>query len=65
MIEAPVASRLNKYVQSATLDGKPFARTWLPSPKLHAGGRLQFDMGAQPNRSWGASANAAPPSLSN
>jgi predicted alpha-1,2-mannosidase len=63
VIEAAGTSRLNRYVQSATLDGKAFQRTWLPSKKVHAGGRLSFEVGALPNKSWGADPGAAPPSL--
>ncbi|MFL5839080.1 MAG: GH92 family glycosyl hydrolase [Thermoleophilaceae bacterium] len=62
-IDASGASRAGRYVQSATLDGKPFARTWLPSQKLHVGGRLRFELGALPNRSWGTDAGAEPPSV--
>jgi putative alpha-1,2-mannosidase len=63
VVEANGASRLRKYVQSATLDGKPFNRTWLPSRKVHAGGRLRFEMGVLPNRSWGTQPGAAPPGV--
>jgi predicted alpha-1,2-mannosidase len=52
-IQAAGASRLNRYIQSATLDGKSFNRAFLSSQKLHGGGRLAFVMGAQPNTSWG------------
>jgi putative alpha-1,2-mannosidase len=52
-IRARGASRLNRYVQSATLDGKPFGRAFLSSEKVHRGGRLSFVMGARPNTSWG------------
>jgi putative alpha-1,2-mannosidase len=60
-IDAPGASRPRRYVQSATLDGKPFARTWLPSDKVHGGARLAFVMGAQPDKSWASGPEAAPP----
>jgi putative alpha-1,2-mannosidase len=63
VVEANGASRLRKYVQSATLDGKAFNRTWLPSRKVHAAGRLRFEMGVLPNRSWGTGQDAAPPGL--
>lgn len=53
-IEAAGASRLNRYIQSATLDGRPFDRALLSSAKLHRGGRLAFVMGLRPNKSWGA-----------
>jgi predicted alpha-1,2-mannosidase len=52
-IHASGASRLNRYIQSATLDGKPFGRPFLSSEKVHRGGRLSFQMGARPNKSWG------------
>src|SRR4051794_13276988 len=60
-IDAPGASRLRRYIQSATLDGKPFEQTWLPSQKLHAGGRLAFVLGSTPDKSWSAAPEAAPP----
>jgi predicted alpha-1,2-mannosidase len=60
-IDAPAASRLRRYIQSATLDGKPFRRTWQPSTKLHSGGRLGFVMGTAPNQSWAIGPDAAPP----
>jgi putative alpha-1,2-mannosidase len=52
-IEAPGATRLNRYIQSAKLDGKPFGTPFLSSEKLHRGGRLSVVMGARPNKSWG------------
>ena len=60
-IEAAGASRLGRYVQSATLDGRPFERTWLESRDLYAGGKLGFVMGPAPNKSWATEADAAPP----
>lgn len=62
-IDAPGASRLARYIQSATLDGKSFERTWLPSQKLHAGGRLGFVLGVTPDKSWAAGPAAAPSGL--
>jgi predicted alpha-1,2-mannosidase len=52
-IQASGASRLNRYIQSATLDRKPFGTPFLSSEKVHRGGRLNFEMGARPNKSWG------------
>jgi putative alpha-1,2-mannosidase len=52
-IQASGASRLNRYIQSATLDGKPFGTPFLSSEKVHRGGRLNFEMGGRPNKSWG------------
>jgi putative alpha-1,2-mannosidase len=62
-IDAAGASRLRRFIQSATLDGKTYTRTWLPSGKLHAGGRLSYVMGAQPDKAWGTSADDAPPGI--
>jgi putative alpha-1,2-mannosidase len=52
-IRADGASRLNRYIQSATLGGKPFDRPRLGSGEIHGGGRLTFVMGPTPNKSWG------------
>ncbi|AYB34859.1 GH92 family glycosyl hydrolase [Chryseolinea soli] len=52
-IEAHHASRDNKYVQSATLNGKPLTTCWFPSSELLKGGNLILEMGNQPNMKWG------------
>jgi putative alpha-1,2-mannosidase len=62
-IEASGTSRLRGYIQSATLGGKDFSRTWLSSERMRRGGALRFTMGAQPNRDWGTGPGAAPPSV--
>ena len=43
----------NVYIQSATLNGKPYSRCWLSHEDLMAGGTLEFVMGPEPNMSWG------------
>jgi predicted alpha-1,2-mannosidase len=63
-IDAPGASGLNRYVQSASLGGRSFSRTWLPSDVLHGGARLEFAMGPLPAKQWGTGPGAEPPSLS-
>ena len=55
----------NLYIQSATLNGKPFDRAWIHYREIVAGGTLEFNMGPSPNTEWAASPQAAPPSLSN
>ncbi|MEA2493276.1 MAG: hypothetical protein QOJ29_1187, partial [Thermoleophilaceae bacterium] len=64
VIDADGASRVRKYVQSATLNGKQFERTWLTSHDVHHGGRLHYVLGALPNKTWATSPDAAPPALS-
>lgn len=52
-IEARGASRLNKYVQQAWLNGKPLETFWFPSSELLKGGTLVLEMGPYPNKEWG------------
>jgi len=47
------ASRKNKYVQSARLNGKALNRWWFPCRELLQGGELVLEMGPQANRGWG------------
>ncbi len=47
------ASRLNKYVQSASLNGKPLNSFMFPAKELLKGGTLTLEMGAEPNPEWG------------
>lgn len=63
-IKALDNSSANKYIQSASLNGKPISRTWLTHEEIAKGGILVFKMGPQPNKKWGSSPIAAPPSLS-
>jgi putative alpha-1,2-mannosidase len=49
------------YVQSATLNGRPLSRSWIGHDELAAGGELVFEMGPQPNTSWGADPKDRPP----
>ena len=52
-IVAKGASEDNKYIQSATLDGKPLTRPFLSHEQVVQGGKLVFVMGDQPNKEWG------------
>ncbi len=61
-ITAPGASLLGKYVQSARIDGAPLTRAWLRDEVVRPGGTLELRMGITPNREWGASPTARPPS---
>ena len=46
-------SRDNKYIQSATLNGKPLDKPFLSHEALMAGGRLVLEMGSTPDSDWG------------
>lgn len=54
------------YVQGVAIDGKPSARTWLSADILQgapdAVTRIDYRLGAEPNRAWGAAAADRPPS---
>ncbi len=60
-VEATNASAENKYVQSATLNGKRLDRAWLTHAEISSGGRLVLRMGDRPS-SWGS--DNRPPSVS-
>ncbi len=51
------------YVQSLSVGGKPWTKTWLPESFAAKGGTLEFHLAPAPNKSWGSAANAAPPSF--
>lgn len=50
-IEANNVSQDNFYIQSATLNGQSFDRTWVDYSEITRGGSLSFEMGNQPS-SW-------------
>ena len=53
IIEAKNVSRDNKYIQSATLNGKALQSFKFPASELLKGGSLVLTMGAKPNEAWG------------
>jgi predicted alpha-1,2-mannosidase len=55
IIESKNASRDNKYVQSATLNGTPLNTFRFPASELLKGGKLTLIMGDKPNMQWGIS----------
>lgn len=56
-------SARHKYIQSATLNGELLDKPWFTHADLANGGTLILQMGPQPNRAWGSSPDAAPPSM--
>jgi predicted alpha-1,2-mannosidase len=63
-VEAPGASLAGRYVQSATLNGKPLARAWFHEDALRDDGVLHLAMGPAANTAWATDAAAVPPSAS-
>ena len=63
-ITAQNVSAVNKYIQSAELNGKPLNKPWFEHGDLANGGTLVLRMGPRPNTAWGSAPDAAPPSMS-
>lgn len=57
---APAAA---PYIRSLRLDGHAYGRPWTTYCALARGAMLSFQLGRRPNRAWGDSAAAAPPSF--
>ena len=53
VIEAEYVSDKNIYIQSATLNGSDFNKTFISHEQILKGGTLKFVMGPEPNRNWG------------
>ena len=62
-IEAKGASDKNIYIQSATLNGQPYDKSYILHKDIMNGGTLSFVMGDTPNKEWASSAGSLPPSL--
>ncbi len=54
VVKANSNTTTNKYIQKATLNGKPYNKCFLNYPDIMAGGMLELWMGPQPNKNWGA-----------
>jgi len=52
-IEAVNNAPGNKYIQSATLNGKPMNKPFIHHDEIMKGGKLVFEMGDKANRNWG------------
>ena len=63
VIEAPDARADAPYVQSLQLNGQPSTKAWLPAEFVAKGGHLQFELGHDPQREWGAPMADRPPTF--
>jgi predicted alpha-1,2-mannosidase len=63
VIEAKKTSPNDKYIQSVTVDGKPYDRLWVEHEVLARGAHVVFTVGSQPNRQLGVEERVMPPSL--
>lgn len=61
-IEASGASKTTPYIQSVTLNGNPYKKSYLDHADLSQGGTLKFEMAAQANEQWGTEKKDRPQS---
>lgn len=64
VIEANNNSKENVYIQSATLNGKPFTHNYITQTDIMNGGILHFEMGSKPNETRGIAKDDRPFSVS-
>ena len=62
-VKAGNASEKNIYIQSATLNGKPYTRNYITHQDILNGGVMEFVMGPEPNKEWGARPEDCPPDV--
>lgn len=62
-VKAVNASEQNIYIQSATLNGKPYTCNYITHQDIVDGGVMEFVMGAEPNEEWGARPEDCPPDV--
>ncbi|KAJ6496068.1 alpha-1,2-mannosidase, putative subfamily [Mycena sanguinolenta] len=64
IIVASGLSNTNKYIQSATLNGKPYTKNWISHSFFIYGGTLTLTMGSSKESTWGTAQADLPMSLS-
>ena len=62
-VKAPNTSGENIYIQSATLNGKPYTHNYITHQDIMNGGTIEFLMGNKPNREWGTKPEDCPPDM--
>ncbi len=59
-IVAENVSSKNKYIQSVSMNGKTYDKSWFTHEKIEEGSTMVFKMGDKPNRTWGAAKASRP-----
>jgi len=59
---ARASNARNKYIQSATLNGKQWNKPWFSWDDIKDGAELNLEMGPRPNYQWGSDPIDSPPS---
>jgi len=60
VVTATNNSAENRYIQSATLKGRKYTKSYITHQDIMKGGELVLEMGPQPNKSWGSGKNDIP-----
>ncbi|MGI4875343.1 MAG: GH92 family glycosyl hydrolase [Janthinobacterium lividum] len=63
IIEARHNSTANKYIQRISLNGQPYAKSYITHHDLLQGGRLVLEMGPRPSPTWGVAPAERPRSV--
>jgi predicted alpha-1,2-mannosidase len=63
-IDARNNSAQNMYIQSATLNGKPWTKPWFSHADIENGATLVLTLGPEPSKTWGTDPHDVPPSMS-
>lgn len=53
-------SKENKYIQSVTLNGKKWNKTYIPYDEIKNGGEIVYTLGSKPNKKWGTDRESVP-----
>lgn len=62
VIEAKNRGKGNKYIQSVTLNGKPYHKSYLTHADIMKGGVISFELSDTPNTEWAIRVEDCPPS---
>ena len=60
VVKAKNISLENVYIQSMTLNGRPYYKSFISVKDVMAGGEMEFVMGSTPNTAWGSSEEDRP-----
>ena len=63
-ISAKNNSAANIYIQSMTLNGRPWDKPWFRHADIKDGAKIAFVMGPKPNMKWGSAPQSTAPSMS-
>ncbi len=64
-IDVKNQGKANPYIKSIKLNGKPYAKTFITHAQLLAGGQMEIEMSAMPNKNFGKNKADWPSSIDN